>query len=82
MIDEGVMVCEPDDLISIIKMVAREAYSHQMLPAVYNWPVKTEVIKNQWSGGIIMAEDLTVEELERLCDYVNSKIIKHSWINP
>lgn len=81
-IDIGLQGAQPDNVNHIMRMIAREAYQHQQLPALHGWSEKIEVLTDSWKGPILRIEDLSKEDIYNLCDYPESKVVKHSWINP
>lgn len=69
------------DLTGIFEKIASEAYGRQVLPAMHGgWPQKTEWLRTRWSVPVLMLSDNP--DLEALCDYPASKIVRHDWFNP
>jgi GR25 family glycosyltransferase involved in LPS biosynthesis len=80
-VDLGVAKCDSEDsLLRVVDVLAREAMEHQQLPAVLLRPNFKKWLEDGWSR--IIDGLPTVEELGRLCDFPNSKVINHPWINP
>ena len=80
--DVGLMgATTKDDFIRVASLISGEALACQRLPGVNGSDLRhTEWLRSKWLGPVILLSESP--DLDALCDFPNSKLISHPWLNP
>lgn len=83
-VDVGVRDCaSADELLRIAGVISAEAYGAQRLPALPDLTgadPRVAWVKQKWLGPVMLLSE--IPDLAALCDFPNSKVVEHPWLNP